>query len=419
MKIKLAALKQEWAALLEIAFRLLKGRSKKTLDVTSLISITGLVLGVACLTVTMAVMSGFQTTLQKALSDTTGHIQVFKFRMTSEPIGSLQERVRKIVPELRGMTRFLTVEGVLAHQGKVQGVFLQGLDPQAQGEVLNLEPRLITGEFKIEDADPAPALLGKVLAERFGLKPGDPFRLLVPQPSEFDPNEFKRKVGTFKVAGILELGKYEYDERMIVLPLAALQKISEVGTKESGLILKVEDPQQARKISTRLGEQLGTGFRVRDWRDINENIFEAVELEKVVLFFVILIIVVASSFNVATSLYVHIVQRYPEIAVLKSMGISPRKMMILLSMQGLLLGAAGCIGGLSFGFVLGYVFEWAQIHLGIVPQEIYRIGHVNLSFKFWDLVMVSMTTLLICLVATLAPALKGAKQSPVEGLRYE
>ena len=137
------------------------------------------------------------------------------------------------------------------------------------------------------------------------------------------------------------------------------------------------------------------------------------------MFFVILTIVVASSFNVATSLYVHIVPRYPEIAVLKSIGISPRKMLVLLSMQGLILGAAGCVGGILTGIVLGYIFEWAQVHLGIVPQEIYRIGHINLSFRFLDLIMVSVTTLFICLVATLAPALKGARQSPVEGLRYE
>lgn len=416
--------KAEWATIFEIAYRLIRGRasaggSKKSMDITSLISIAGLVLGVACLTVTMAVMSGFENTLQTALSDTTGHVQIYKFKMSNEKIEALQERVKKIVPELKGMTRFLSVEGVLAHQGKVQGVFLQGIDPAEQGKVLNLSPRLISGEFKFENAEIAPVLVGKVVAERFGLKPGDKIRLLVPQPSEFDPHEFKRKVGVFFVAGVLELGKYEYDERMILLPLEALQKISEVGTKESGLILKLGDAGQARPVANRLGEELGTGFRVRDWRDINENIFQAVELEKVVLFFVILIIVVASSFNVATSLYVHIVQRYPEIAVLKSIGISPQKMLVLLSMQGLILGAAGCIGGIITGVFLGFLFEWAQVHLGIVPQEIYRIGHINLSFKFWDLIMVSCTTMVICLVATLAPAIKGARQSPVEGLRYE
>lgn len=413
-------MRTQWLALFEIAFRLIRGRAGKTLDVTSLISISGLILGVACLTVTMAVMSGFQKTLQQALSDTTGHIQIFKFRMSQETIEELKERVAKVVPELKAQTRFLSVEGVLAHQGQVQGVFLQGLEPEEQNQVLNLEGRILDGEFNLKSDGPvAPALLGKVLAERFRLKPGDKFRLLVPQASEFDPNEFKRKVAQFQVAGILELGKYEYDERMILLPISALQKLSEVGMKESGLILRVENPDQARAISTRLGEELGTGYRVRDWRDINENIFEAVELEKVVLFFVILVIVVASSFNVATSLYVHIVQRYPDIAVLKALGVSPRKMWILLSAQGLILGAVGCVGGIIFGFILGYVFEWAQKHLGIIPQEIYRIGHVTLSFKFWDLLLISLTTLLICLVATLAPARKGARQSPVEGLRYE
>lgn len=415
------------SALFEIAYRLLKRGRGLGLDLTGWISLAGLILGVACLTVSMAVMSGFEKTLRESLSDVTGHLQVFKFRATNEDSAKVREQIQQIVPELQAMTRFLSVEGVLAHQGRIQGVLMQGLDENEAWKVLNLEKRLVAGELKIENAadnsgknsNLPKVLIGKGVAETFGLKPGDSFRLLVPLPSEFDPQEFKRKLGVFEVAGIVELGKFEYDQRMVMMPIQELQKLADVGARDSGLILKLDDGLKARPISFRLSEQLGIGFRVRDWRDINENIFEAVEIERLVVFFVILVIVIAASFNVATSLYVNVVQRYPEIGILKALGVSPRQMVALLCLQGLALGIIGCTAGLGLGFILGYIFEWAQTNLGLLPASVYKISHIELDFRAQDIAVISVVTLVICLVATLAPARQGAKLSPVEGLRYE
>jgi len=395
------------------------------LDLTGWISLAGLILGVACLTVSMAVMSGFERTLRESLSDVTGHVQIFKYRIPHDETGKLTERIQKAAPELRAMTRFLSVEGVLAHQGRIQGVFMQGLDEDEAWKVLNLERRLLQGRLMIqgggkegESAHPK-VLIGKGVAEIFSLKPGDTFRLLVPLPSEFDPQEFKRKVGVFEVAGVVELGKFEYDQRMIMMPIQDLQKLADVGTRDSGIILKLDDGLKARAVSYRLSEQLGAGFRVRDWRDINENIFEAVEIERLVVFFVILVIVIAASFNVATSLYVNVVQRYPEIGILKALGVSPRQMIGVLCLQGLALGVIGCSVGLGVGVLLGYLFEWAQTNLGLLPASVYKVSYIELDFRSQDIFLIMGVTLVICALATLAPARQGAKLSPVEGLRYE
>lgn len=410
-------------ALIEIAYRLLKRGRGFGLDLTGWISLAGLILGVACLTVSMAVMSGFERTLRESLSDVTGHVQVFRYRIGNEEPEKLIERVQKQVPETRAVTRFLSVEGVLAHQGRIQGVFMQGLDEASAWDVLNLRKRLLDGELKLQGAGAdnphARVLIGKGVAEIFNLKPGDTFRLLVPLPSEFDPQEFKRKIGVFQVAGIVELGKYEYDQRMIMMPIKDLQKLADVGSRDSGLILRIEDGLKARAASFKLGENLGPGYRVRDWRDINENIFEAVEIERLVVFFVILVIVIAASFNVATSLYVNVVQRYPEIGILKALGVSPRQMIGLLCLQGIALGIIGCFSGLGLGVMLGYLFEWAQTNLGLLPASVYKISYIELDFRPQDILIIMTVTLVICLVATLAPARQGAKLSPVEGLRYE
>lgn len=405
--------------LAEIAFRLLTSGKKWRLGLTGWISITGIILGVAFLTVSMAVMSGFTETLQKSLSDVSGDVQIFKLRPNLEGAENLPARVAKKVPELVASARFLSAEGMLAHQGRVHGVFLQGINPADLNRVLDLSTRVRSGDLKMAADEVPRVLIGKGVAEFFNLKAGDQFRLLVPLASDYDPHEFRRKVGTFQVAGIMELGKYEYDERMIIMPMESLQKLADVGDKDSGLILKLKDRKKAREVSYRLSEELGVGYRVRDWRDINENIFDAVELERVIVFFVILVIVIASSFNVATSLYVNVIQRYPEIAILKAMGVSTRKMVFILCAQGFFLGLFGCLIGLFLGFLLGLGFEWAEVHLGILPASVYRIAYVEVSFEWRDFLSLTLITLLICVIATLAPARQGAKLSPVEGLRYE
>lgn len=409
----------ESGALLEIAYRLLRRGRHFGLDLTGWISLAGLILGVACLTVSMAVMSGFEKTLRTSLSDVTGHVQVFRFRVNSGEPDQLIEKVKKIAPEVQAATRFLSVEGVLAHAGRIQGVFMQGLDENEAWKVLNLDKRLLQGSLTLEGGKIPKVLVGKGVAETFNLKPGDTFRLLVPLPSEFDPQEFKRKLGVFEVAGVVELGKYEYDQRMIMMPIKELQKLADVGHRDSGLILRLDDGLKARPVSFRISDQLGTGFRVRDWRDINENIFAAVEIERLVVFFVILIIVIAASFNVATSLYVNVVQRYPEIGILKALGVSPRKMVLILCLQGIVLGIIGCLMGLGTGVLLGYVFEWAQVHLGLLPASVYKVSHIELDFRPQDIGLIFVVTLIICGLATLAPARQGSKLSPVEGLRYE
>ncbi len=404
-----------------IATKMLFSNRRKILSTTGWISLVGLILGVASLVVSMAVISGFESTLQKNISDVSGHIQIYKMNSEPQSTESLIERIKNIEPDIENLSRFFVTEAVLAHKGKLSGVFLQGVDEEKIGEVLNLKSRIKAGDFGLKTtADGLPQILiGKGIAKDFGLKPGDELRLVVPINTDLDVSQFQRRIGHFRVAGVLDLGKYDYDQRWMFTSLHAAQDLAEIGSRYSGFLLKLRHPQSAREASMRLSHNLGHDFRVRDWRDINENLFEAVKIEKVVIFFVIFVIVVAAAFNVASSLYINVVRSYPEIGILKALGVSQKKLARIFSIQGVLLGGLGCTLGLVFGFILCFGFTILENQFSILPASVYKVDRIEVQLRGIDLLSIAVATLLICYLATWAPARKAAQMTAVEGLRHD
>jgi lipoprotein-releasing system permease protein len=385
-------------------------------------ALVGLILGVACLVVSMAVMSGFESTLKSSVADVTGQVQIMMRGPNQLTKDELVERVKKITPDLVAATRFSYLEAVIAHEGKISGVILQGLDPDEVKSTLGLEKRLTQGKLEISPepgSEVSPVVIGMGLAKSMGLAVGQEFRVVLPLRNELDPNQFRRKVGIFKVAGILDLGKYDYNQRMILTSLGTSQKLAEIGDHYSGVLMKFKDIDKARDIAGTLSRDLGLGFTVRDWHEVNENLFQAVGIEKIVIFFVILVIVIAAAFNVASTLYINVVTRFSEIGLLKAFGASRREVVQIFCWQGLLIGALGLIGGLILGLGLCFIFGWVEAHYGLLPGSIYKVDRIDLSLRFLDALAIAVATLVICFIATLAPALRGAGLSPVEGLKNE
>lgn len=403
-----------------LSYRLLRAPGTRLFTLSGWIAVAGLVLGVACLVVSMAVMSGFESTLQKSVSDVAGHVQVLRPNSISEDSEKTIEKIKEIEPTLQAATRFVLVEGVLAHQGELSGIVLQGMDPDQVTKVLGLEDRIVTGKFEISASEEVPnAVIGIGVAKKFNLQVGDDFRVVLPLASDFDPSQFRRKLGKFKVAGIIDLGKFEYNERMVISSLPVVQNLAELKKRFTGYLLRFDDIEKARDIGKKLSDNLGPGYRVRDWREVNENLFEAVKIEKIVIFFVILLIIIAAAFTVASSLYINVVKRYSEIGLLKAVGLSPKNVVKVFSMQGLMIGFMGLIGGFVIGLLFCVFFSWAESKYGLIPGSIYKIDRIDLSLRFVDGLAITAATLLICFVATLAPAFKGARLTPVEGLKNE
>jgi lipoprotein-releasing system permease protein len=412
-----------------LAVRMLTGSKGRILSINGWISLFGLILGVASLVVSMAVISGFQSTLRQSVVDVTGHLQIFKLDPTPEPWQNFLSRLKAIDPRIETAAKFIIFEGVLAHDSHLSGVIIQGVDSAEISHALGLERRVISGALNLTEGapalegfhpeDPATVVVGKGVAASFHLKVGDEIRLVVPLNSESDPGQFQRRMGRFKVAGIMDLGKYEYDQRWIVMSLPAAQRLMDVGARYSGLIAKTSDVKEAREIGVKLGKGLGRHYRIRDWQEVNENLFQAIDLEKIVVFFIISVIVVAASFNVASSLYINVVRSASQIAILKTLGLSQKKLTQIFSFQGVFMGMIGAVLGFILGLIFCYGFATVQNEFHVIQGSVYKIDHIDIELRILDWLIIFVITLGICALATWFPARRAARMSVVEAIRQE
>lgn len=392
---------------------------KQALSLPSILSLVGMSVGVACLTASMGVVSGFEATLAKTITDVYGHVLIINRATSVQNIEGIVDRIEKAVPQVVAYTPFINIEGVIAHNSELSGIVLQGLDPATVGKVLNLKNRVIAGKFDLsKDGDTPRALVGKGIQKKYQLKVGDHFQVVLPSPSSTS-NTFSPRVQKFVLAGVLDLGKDEYDTRFIVTSLKSAQAFLGVGEAFSGIRIKLSDPSYAPTATLNLVRELGNAYWINDWTEVNKNLFEAISLERIVIFFIILVMVVAASFNIASQLFVGVLQRFSDISILKAMGATPRDIKIIFTLNGLFFGVAGTVAGILLGLVLCGLFIVVQKFVVIMPVDVYKLDSVGIQIRMIDLLSIIGSALLICLVSSLLPAVRGSKLNPVEGLRYE
>lgn len=376
-------------------------------------------LAVACLVVTMAVVSGYISTLQRSVQDAFGHLIIMK-----RGTGNAEEITKDIEPVVKNavaQTPFLMVEAILARQGHLSGVIFEGMDPATVDSVLGIRKRLTDGKFNLgTGSEEIPlVVIGKGVAEKFNLKVGDEMRATIPLSTEFDRSSFRPKLGHFKVAGVIDFGRFDFDSRYVVIHLKAAQRFAEVGDRVTGIRLKLKDDMQASATAKLVEDHFGHKYWTRDWIDVNKNLFEAAQLEKTVIFFVLLILVVAASFNVTSMMFVSVMRRYPDISVLRTLGARSRLVRGLFISQGLIVGWLGAGLGVLLGLFLCFGFEMLENKLGLIPSQVYKLNTIRVDIRPWDLFWILVATSVICLVSTLIPAAQGSRVEPVKGLRYE
>lgn len=401
-----------------MVWRYLKGDRRGRL--TLMLSIMGMSFGVAALVLAMAIISGYTTTLKKSVIDSFGHIVLVKKGPGFRADGEFEKEVAPQIPEMTSATPFLLLEAILAKRGDLGGVILEGVDFDSHNKVVNLGKHLVAGSFDQPSQSQTPvAYVGKGIQKKYKLEIGDDFRIVLPVGGGLPGQSFRTKVTTFKLAGVLDLGRYDFDQRYVVTDLKTAQSFGDVGTRISGYRMRIQDGEKAEAIKARLEEKLGYPYVFRTWYDSNRNIFMAADYEKVVIFCIVMLMVVAASFNIASSLFVSVLKRFHDISILKAMGASRSFVYWLFATQGLFIGLVGAILGITLGYAICELFMLVQHYYPLFPAEIYRIDHVDVEVRGTDLVLILIASMLICFLASLVPAKRGADLLPVEGLRYE
>jgi lipoprotein-releasing system permease protein len=399
----------------------------KRLNISTVFALIGLILGVASMVVAMAVMSGFEVSLKHAMIDVVGHILIVKRSKDLESSDVMLDKLKKINPAIIDGVPFTSVEAVGAHKGVIKGVYIQGVDVDQADKNLGLKRRLVEGEVYIKDTvkdtvkdnkeSQMRAIVGRSLAKEFNLKVGETFKIVLPVVNELNPTQFSRKVGQFLVTGIVDLGKFNFDERYIITDLKSVQRFAGLGNKYHGMIVMLSDEKLARPVSFQLSSDLGPSYWIREWQD--DNLFEAVKIEKIVIFFVLLLMVIVAAFNISSSLFINVVQKYSDISLLKALGASQKFILKVFCSQGLIIGFVGVTIGFIMGLIFCWIFLFMQDHFALLNSAVYKLNRIDVQIRFTDVFAICISAMVICFISSLAPAWRGARLNPVEGLRYE
>lgn len=395
-----------------IALRYLKSR-KKGLSFGTVISISGVALGVMALIVVISVVSGFHEDLQKKILGTQAHAVVLSYSGGISDYRSLMELLSN-KDEIKAYSPFVMGQVLVSSGKRAHGLYIRGIIPEYDRQTTEIFQHI---KYKYQNYTDLPwIIIGKELANLLGVLPGDTVTVISPMGT-IGPLGIIPKVKKFIVTGIFEIGMFEYDTNLAITDLKTAQTFFDYGDTVTGIQLKLKDVYRADKISQTLTKQLGDSFYVKDWMQMNRNLFSALKLEKFAMFVILILIVLVASFNIISMLMVNVTEKQRDIAILKSMGATDNLIKLIFMSQGLIIGLIGTLFGLAGGLALCEIIKSYDIVK--LPADVYYLSKLPVKVKILDVALISASALLISLISTIYPAHRASKLNPVEILRYE
>ncbi len=421
-----------------ISSRYLRAKRKQVfVSIITLISVFGIFLGVAALIIVLAVMNGFENDLRTKILGINSHIVV-----TSDMTGSMKNyhNVSERVSSVEGVvavTPFIYSQAMLRIGNSVTGAIIRGLETESAFKVINLGK---IREGKIEYLDNLPAgvkerykkeneplrgiVVGRELARNLGAYLYEPITIISPAGIN-TPMGVMPRLQKFIVVGIFESGFYEYDSTLAYLSLKDAQNFLNLGDAVTGIDIKVDDIYQAGVIAKKIEAKLGFPFWVRNWMQMNKNLFSALKLEKRVMFIILSLIVLVAAFNIISALIMIVMEKNKDIAILKTMGATSGSIMKIFIYQGMIVGVIGttlgCIAGLAVALNLQKISLFVEkiFNFKILPGDVYYLNELPSQVNFGDVAIIIAGTLIICFLSTIYPSLRASKLDPAEALRYE
>ena len=403
-----------------VSLRYLLARRKQAfISIISLISILGVGLGVASLIVVLGVMNGFSQNLRDKILGVNAHVIVMSYQGGIADYEEITQKL-KSVPDIKGITPFIYSEMMLSAPGGVKGVVLRGIDPDAATTVLGLAHDMIEGNLKdLQKPGHFPGIIiGQELANRLALFVGSKVNILSPTGKKSAAG-FSPKIEIFEVRGIFKTGMYEYDSSLAYTTISASQKM--LGFKKdlvTGLEIRLGDVYKAELIARKVHKILGGyPFYVRNWMEMNQNLFSALKLEKTAMGVILAMIILVGSFSIITTLVMLVMEKTRDIAILMSMGATTAMIRRIFMLQGLIIGFIGTSLGYILGISISLILKKYQFIK--LPADVYYLDHLPVLLKWPDMIAIGVTAMLLCFLATIYPARQAARLKPSEALRYE
>jgi len=389
----------------------------------SFMSVAGIALGVAALIVVLSVMNGFQKELRTRILSVASHIQVSGAdgELANWP-AAVQSAARH--PRVQAAAPFVQAQGLLSYDQQVRGVMVRGILPEAEQKVADFASHMKSGSM--DDLKPGEfgMVLGAEMAKALRVLPGDKVTLMAPQ-GLVTPAAVLPRLKQFRVVGIFEVGMFEYDSGLALIHMEDAQKLYRMGDNVSGVRLKVDDLFAAPRIGRELFRFFDGDFFISDWTRSHANFFRAVEIEKRMMFLILLLIVAVAAFNIVSTLVMAVTEKQADIAILRTLGATPGSIMRIFMVQGVLIGLVGMVLGVGGGVLLALNVDVvvpaieSLFHVQFLDKQVYYISDLPSDLQWPDVGVIATVSFLLTLLATLYPSWRASRINPAEALRYE
>ena len=415
-----------WPYELQIGWRYTRvgraGRRNRFISFISGVSMLGIALGVAALIIVLSVMNGFQKEVQDRMLSVIPHVEVL------DPGGALPDwqataAAARRNPAVVGAAPFISTQALIARGDEMRGAIVRGILPTEEATVTDLAAklrdttlkRLVPGEWGI--------VLGIELAHALDVRPGDKVTIVAPG-GQVTPAGVLPRLKQFTVVGTFNAGHYEYDSGLAWIHIDDAARLFRL-EGPSGVQLRLSDLHQARTVAAELAQSLGPGVQVRDWTRTNKNWFEAVQVEKRLMFIILTLIVAVAAFNLVSTLVMTVTDKRADIAILRTLGATPRSVMSIFMVQGALSGIIGTLAGVALGLVVAFnidvivPFIERLLHVSFLPSSVYLISRMPSDPRSGDILPIVVISLVLAFLATLYPSWRASRVQPAEALRYE
>lgn len=387
------------------------------------VSMLGIALGVAALIIVLSVMNGFQKEVRDRMLSVVSHIEIYAGDGLALPDVDKTIAEAKANPRVVGAAPFIASQALLVRGEDMKGALLRGIDPALEHTVSDIAngaqkavlARLVAGEFNV--------VLGMELARSLGVREGDRITLMAPS-AQLTPGGVLPRMKQMRVVGTFDSGHFEYDSTLAMVHVDDAAKVFRL-EGASGVRLKLNDLHQARAVAHELVKTLSADVYIRDWTRQNRTWFAAVQVEKTMMFIILMLIVAVAAFNLVSTLVMTVTDKRADIAILRTLGASPASIMKIFVVQGATVGVIGTLAGLLLGLLValnvGDIVPWLErlLHTTFLPKDIYIINKMPSDPQAGDILPIAIISLIMAFAATIYPSWRASRVNPAEALRYE